>query len=240
MAYIRIEDALAGFHKEKDLLLQYNPADMAEIIRDVGFSCNLCGRCCTASFNGHVFLLDADATRAKIICHDAMIPAPEFELCDETGSFYVSGYSLRVNPDGTCIHLKEGRCQIYSERFTICRIYPYMLHREYDSEGKYNFRQIGGLNEHGEYYHDISGQEALKIAHDTISYELCWLNQMISFYTRVMQIFRKNEIRYIRRVYDTSLRAFKKGETARVFVWYQGDFILHYMRSEEYEGMGWP
>jgi len=115
-----------------------------------------------------------------------------------------------------------------------------MLHREHDSEGRYDFRQISGLNEHGEYYHDISGQKALKIARDTITYELSWLDQMIHFYTDVKQIFTASGNRYIRKVYDTSLKEFKKGETTRVFVWYQGDFVLHYMRSEEYEGMEWP
>ena len=240
MADNYMEKALKDLNQEKELLLKWDPNNLAGIIKEVGFSCFLCGRCCTSPFNGHVFLLDADAVKAKEICPDGLIPAPEFELCDEAGSFYVSGYALRVNQDGACIHLKENRCLIYTDRFTICRIYPYMLHREYDSRKKLDFRQISGLNEHGEYNNQISESEAFSIAHETIAYELSWLNQMIAFYTSAILIFRDKNTRYIRKVYDTNIKGFREGRRIQVYVWYQNTFSQHNVRSNEYYGMGWP
>jgi hypothetical protein len=80
---------------ERDLLLGWRAESLAEIIRDVGFSCLLCGKCCKAEFNGHVFLLDADAQRVMARDPALLIPAPGFELADQEGNFYVSGYALR-------------------------------------------------------------------------------------------------------------------------------------------------
>ena len=125
-----IDRELSGLMVEQDLLLKWHEQDLAEIISAVGFSCLLCGRCCTTAFNGHVFLLDADAERVMAMNPSLLIPAPEFELSDEEGNFFVAGYALRVREDGSCIFLTDTRCRIYDERFTICRIYPYMLHRE--------------------------------------------------------------------------------------------------------------
>jgi Fe-S-cluster containining protein len=134
-----IDRELSGLMVEQDLLLKWHEQDLADIISDVGFSCLLCGRCCTTEFNGHVFLLDADAERVMAMNPSLLIPAPEFELADEEGNFYVSGYALRVREDGSCIFLADSRCRIYDERFTICRIYPYMLHREPDRGKTWSF-----------------------------------------------------------------------------------------------------
>ncbi|NLL11411.1 MAG: YkgJ family cysteine cluster protein, partial [Methanomicrobiales archaeon] len=56
-----ISQELSGLIVEQDLLLKWQEQDLADIIIDVGFSCLMCGRCCTTEFNGHVFLLDSDA-----------------------------------------------------------------------------------------------------------------------------------------------------------------------------------
>ncbi len=52
---------------------------------------------------------------------------------------------------GSCWFLENGKCRIYEHRFTICRIYPYMLHREADEKGSVDWRQFCGLDQHGEY-----------------------------------------------------------------------------------------
>jgi len=175
--------------------------------------------------NGHVFLLDADAQRVMARDPALLIPAPGFELADQEGNFYVSGYALRVREDGTCIFLSDNRCTIYEERYTICRIYPYMLHREPDRKNQRTFRQISGLNEHGEYHTPISEQEALCLAQETIAYELAWLSQMIDFYTAAKEWFEQKNTRHIRAVYDRRMQAFRKGTPVCVYVWYGGTFI---------------
>ncbi|CAJ37322.1 hypothetical protein RCIX2202 [Methanocella arvoryzae MRE50] len=45
-----------------------------------------------------------------------MMPAPYYEFCDQNGEFYVSGYAIRANRDGTCHFLEKGRCRIYEQR----------------------------------------------------------------------------------------------------------------------------
>ncbi|HII76782.1 MAG TPA: YkgJ family cysteine cluster protein, partial [Methanolinea sp.] len=62
----------------------------------MGFSCTYCARCCTRAFNGHVLLLDEDAARIRSIDPTALEPQPEYDLCDQYGTFYVSGYTLRA------------------------------------------------------------------------------------------------------------------------------------------------
>lgn len=235
-----ISRTLSSLKIEQGLLMQWSEQDLAEIIRDVGFSCIRCGRCCTTDFNGHVFLLDADARRVMAMDSSLLIPAPGFELVDEEGTFYVSGYALRVLDDGSCIFLTDGRCRIYEERFSICRIYPYMLHREPDRRKKLEFKQISGLNEHGEYHDSISEEESLAFARETIAYEQAWLSQMIDFYTAAEEIFTRKNTRHIRAVYDRRIQDFRKGTPVCVQVWYQGSFVPVTVRHEEYQGFGWP
>ncbi|MDD1729695.1 MAG: YkgJ family cysteine cluster protein [Methanospirillum sp.] len=225
------------FTKELELLHAYPIKELAEIIREVGFFCTRCGSCCVTSQNGHVFLLDDDTRRAKEICPEAIIPAPFFEVCDRSGNFYVSGYALRTNPDGTCIHLTDNTCKIYSDRFSICRVYPYMLHREPDENGILSFRQISGLNEHGEYNTPISEEDSLTLASETVAYEERWLNQMIGFYKTLITRFDQSGEKHVRKIYDQQMRAFTKGEMIRVFVYFEGEFSPHTVTITEYGGI---
>ena len=206
----------------------------------MGFSCVLCGKCCTTEYNGHVFLLDGEATRISVHHPDSLIPAPEFELADEEGVFYVSGYALRVQEDGACIFLRHDRCTIYDERFSICRIYPYMLHREPDRRKNLTFRQISGLNEHGEYHNLISEEESIALAEETIAYEKAWLSQMIDFYSAAGEVFETEKKSHVRRLYDRRIQEFLKGASVEVNVWYQGRFVRSQVRCKEYVGFGWP
>jgi len=232
-----IEREQARFQKELVMLHDYPEEELAAIIREVGFSCTLCGNCCTTGQNGHVFLLDSDTERAQQICANALIPAPFFEICNREGIFYVSGYALRAHTDGTCIHLTDKRCQIYENRFSICRVYPYMLHREHDDKGILAFRQISGLNEHGEYHMPITEEESLTIARETMRYEEAWLIQMINFFHAIAGHFNATGQRHIRKVYDNQMKEFKNGKTMQVQVFYKNHFVQHLVTIRDYEGI---
>jgi len=54
---------LVELEAELALLKKYQKHDLEEIIKEIGFSCTCCGKCCTKAFNGHVFLLAEDANR---------------------------------------------------------------------------------------------------------------------------------------------------------------------------------
>ncbi len=204
------DEQIAALEAERDRLLQFPEDEFIAIIRDVGFSCDRCGRCCTREFNGHVFLLEDDTDSVRRILPDAVLPAPDFDACDQEGRFYVSGYALRTRPDGSCIFLKDGRCSIYDRRFSICRVYPYMLHREADKSGAVDWRQISGLNEHGTYNNPIEDAECTRIFRETMAYEAAFLDQEIRFRQALRDLFAREGLRYVRRTYDRLMREFRK------------------------------
>jgi len=221
-------------------VIDYPAETLAEIIRDVGFNCDRCTKCCTKEFNDHVFLLDRDTAVIKTIDPAALIPAPYFELCDRHGRFYDSGYALRTKPDGTCFFLEGNRCRIYNDRLSICRIYPYMLHREPDEGGIVDWRQISGLNRHGTYNNVIPFEESLAIAKDVKAYEIAFLEQTIRFYEFMCDHFAENGLRHIRKVYDDRMRAFRKGEPIEVFVLYNGRLEPWRMTGDSAESVSDP
>ena len=160
---------IAALTQERNSVFEYPTERHASVIHEVGFRCTCCAKCCTRAFNGHVFLLDRDVNAVREIDPAALEPAPNPEFCDQNGTFYVSGYALRAKDDdaGSCYFLENNRCRIYESRFAICRIYPNMLHREADENGKVDWRQISGLDKHGEYGMAIP-VEAVSYTHLTL------------------------------------------------------------------------
>jgi Fe-S-cluster containining protein len=218
---------------ERNSLYEYPVDDLAAIIRDIGFRCTSCSKCCTRAFNGHVFLLDRDVTSVKSIDPNALEPAPDPEFCDKNGTFYVSGYALKTkdDPEGSCWFLREGKCTIYDRRFAICRIYPYMLHREPDNEGVVDWRQFSGLDEHGKYHTELSPEECLAIARETKEYENAFLTHEIRFLEFMQEYFAKNQLRHVQKVYDDLMRAFLRGEPITVMVYHDGHLEKHQVQK---------
>lgn len=221
----RLTRMIDHLNTEREALLAYPEADLATLIQDVGFSCTCCGRCCTREFNGHVLLLDEDTRRVREIAPEALIPAPYFEFCDNTGVLYTSGYTLRIKDDGSCHFLDQNRrCTIYAERMGICRLYPYMLHRETDDDGTIDWRQIAGLNQHGEYHDEIGRAEAEEIAAAVKAYEEAYLAQEIAFLESLIAHFQKENLRHVPKILDRQIAAFRRGEPVPVKIYYNGTF----------------
>ncbi|SFM41139.1 YkgJ family cysteine cluster protein [Methanolobus profundi] len=227
-----IEDQLGTVNEELEGVQDYPMDGLVSIIKEVGFECDFCARCCTRQFNDHVFLLTDDALRMTEISSDVLEPAPYYELCDQKGRFYVSGYALKAKEDGSCIFLKDKRCTIYEQRPMICSLYPYMLHREPDEDGNVDWRQISGLNQHGLYHTEISDEEAQDIAQQIKTYETAYLRQLIAFYKKAQEHFSRNKLKHVQGVYDREMRKFKKGEEITVLVLFNGEFIEHKVRKQ--------
>ncbi|AAM30523.1 MULTISPECIES: YkgJ family cysteine cluster protein [Methanosarcina] len=228
-----IDTRLAEMHEELRDLRNFPDSEFVGIIRELGFKCELCARCCTREFNDHVFLLDSDLERVRSIDPDAVTPAPYYEFCDQNGRFYVSGYALKTKPDGSCIFLENKRCRIYESRPSICRVYPHMLHREADETGKVDWRQISGLNEHGSYHSDLDDPACKEIALETRAYEEAYLQQVIGFFEAVKAHFRTNGLKHIQRTYDRKMREFLKGECdLEIFVYCKGGFEKQKLAKE--------
>ncbi|WP_054847501.1 YkgJ family cysteine cluster protein [Methanoculleus chikugoensis] len=217
------DEQIAALEAERERLLRFPEEEFIAIIREVGFSCDCCGRCCTREFNDHVFLLGEDTDTVRSLLPDAVIPRPRSTPAIRRGRFYVSGYALRTKPDGSCIFLEDGRCSIYDRRFAICRVYPpYMLHREADETGAVDWRQIGGLNQHGSYNNPIDDAECVRIARETRAYEAAFLEQEIRFRQALRDLFDREGLRYVRRTYDLLMRDFRKGAEVEVRVFHRG------------------
>ena len=197
-----------------------------EIIREVGFVCDLCGRCCTREFNDHVFLLDDDAQRMiDIAGKEVLRPAPYFEFCDNLGRFYVMGYALRDASKGDCIFYNCGRCDHYPDRPEICKIYPYMLHREEDARGDLDWRQIGGLDLHGLYHGEVGVEKARNIIEAVKRYEIAFLRQKLEFLKKIEEHFKKLGLRHSQQIYDRKMRESKSGAELEVYVFKKGNFV---------------
>jgi len=140
--------------------------------------------------------------------------------------FYVSGYALKTINDenGSCYFLNGGKCRIYENRPLICRVYPYMLHREADEDGKVDWRQISGLNLHGDYNLLIKEDECIRIAEETIRYEEEFLLLEINFLKSIKEFFAINQLKHVQKVFDQQLRLSKTGESVKVRVYYKGKF----------------
>lgn len=230
VSLILISSRIAAAERELSELIAYPQKRLASIIKEVGFRCNLCARCCTRAFNGHVFLLDSDVVMAREIDPASIEPAPYPEFCDRNGTFYVSGYALRAKDDdcGSCYFLENNRCRIYDKRFAICHVYPYMLHREPDAQGKVDWRQIAGLDEHGDYHTKIPEDLCNEAAAETCEYEVAYLKQEIAFLAYIEEYFFKNHLRHVQKTYDDRMRTFARGEEVRIMVFCDG-------RLEEYQ-----
>lgn len=230
-----IETKLAGVRDELVGLRNFPDPEFVDIIKELGFKCELCARCCTKEFNDHVYLLDADLAIIKKIDPDAITPAPYFEFCDQKGRFYVSGYALKIKHDGSCIFLDNKRCKIYESRPIICRVYPHMLHKEADESGKFGWRQISGLNEHGSYHFELEGPECKAIAQETRAYEGAYLRQIIYFLEAVQAHFKKNGLKHVQRTYDRRMREFLKGDCElEVFVYSVNGFEKRNFKPDIY------
>ena len=211
--------------KEITEVLSFPDERFIEIIREVGFECDFCGQCCTSEFNDHVFLLDEDAERIiENVGKESLRPAPYYEFCDNLGRFYVMGYALKSKPGGHCIFYTGGRCEHYSIRPWICRIYPYTLHREEDEDGINDFRYVAGLNLHGFYHNEIDPETCKEIVRDVKRYESSFLRQKLEFFREIKKHFKKNNLRHSQQMYDRLMREFMKGKEIEVYVFFQGRF----------------
>ena len=224
---------IAALIQERNSLLAYPVERLAGVIQQIGFRCTSCAKCCTRGFNGHVFLLDRDVTSVRAFDPAAIEPAPAPEFCDQNGIFYVSGYAVRTQSDDSesCWFLENGRCRIYDRRFTICRIYPFMLHREPDEHGNVDWRQFSGLDQHGEYDAAITDNESLDLARETKEYENAFLTQEIRFLEFIQDFFTRYRLRHVQKGYDDQIRRFNRGEEITVKVYYDGNLDQHRIRK---------
>jgi len=222
---IPIPYRIIALMQERNRLFAYPLKHMSEEIRDTGFQCDCCGMCCTRAVNRHIFLLDHDVAALKKIDPFAYEPAPDPEFCDQDGTFYVSGYALRMksDADGSCWFLENGKCRIYDNRFSGCRIYPHMLRRSPDGSGSVSWRRFAKKNRHGRYGNFLTDEECLVRAREIKEYESAYLNQQIAFLETIHDFFSVHDLQHDPELYNRRMQQYRQGMPVEINVFDNGN-----------------
>ena len=108
--------------------------ELAEKIKEIGFSCTQCGECCTGTDEDSnlvmVFPHEIDdlAGETGLQAGDFSDPYPEKVQTMDGGSITFE-WCLKRTARG-CIFHDRARCTAYASRPWICRTYPFMLSGE--------------------------------------------------------------------------------------------------------------
>jgi hypothetical protein len=216
---------IIALRQEQNRLFAYPLEHLAEEIRTTGFRCTCCGSCCTRATNSHIFLLDHDVAEIKKIDPAAYEPAPGPEFCDQNGVLYVSGYALRMNDDnaGSCWFLENGRCRIYEQRFSICRIYPHMLRHSINPTGSITWQQFARKNEHGGYDAALSHEVCLRLAREIKEFENASITQQISFLETIHEYFTVHKLWHDPEMHNKRTQQIRQGIPVDIKVFHSGE-----------------
>jgi len=222
---ISIPYRIIALMQERNRLFAYPLERLAIEIWATKFRCECCGACCTQAINPHIFLLDHDVVAVRKIDPTAYEPAPGPEFCDQNGMLYVSGYALRMKDDarGSCCFLENGKCRIYDQRFSGCRIYPNMLRRSTDMGGEIVWQKFAHPNEHGQSDPIQNFDECLTLAREIKEYETAYLNQQISFLETIHEYFTVHNLRHDPKVYSVRMQRYRQGVPVDIKVFHAGE-----------------
>ena len=107
-----------------------------------------------------------------------------------------------------------------------------MLHRESDKRNKIEWRQISGIYQHGEYGVQISKEESLSIARETMEYEHGFLDHEIAFLECIQNLFTRHNLRHVQKIYDAKMRQYRQGFPITVMVYTDGHFEKYEVSKE--------
>ena len=96
----------------------------------VPFRCRLCGNCCR-DLRGNLMPEQLDAYRlARFLRERGEVEFMEdfytkYTYPDMLEGFFPVFLINTVDPDDSCVFLKDGRCSVYEARPRVCRLYPF-------------------------------------------------------------------------------------------------------------------
>jgi uncharacterized protein len=140
---------ISGLKKEIESARKLDPEKLATEIRQIGFSCQYCGKCCRRAFGDNRVMLippEIEIIReftglSKLEIAGPFVPDKDEDLSssefleflqentDFEGNIHVFGWILRRKKNGDCVFLGNGtdRCRVYPVRPMLCRTYPFYL-----------------------------------------------------------------------------------------------------------------
>jgi len=178
----------SSVYAELDVIENVDIDSIAAQIKDIGFECTRCGKCCRGSSGDNRVLLNSEDLRTLeelSLRGDFVVPMLDYpatgsygkQLVDEKGNLHTFGWMLRRQPDETCVFLEDDSgCQIYASRPLLCRTYPFFLH-----EGKLEVCECEGLGK------PISGDAAKELAIAVIHRKSVELNDTLRVYEKFLE-----------------------------------------------------
>ncbi|WP_406655891.1 YkgJ family cysteine cluster protein [Methanolobus sp. ZRKC2] len=170
--------------------------DVEEIalqIRNIGFSCNMCGKCCRKDYGDNTVIVSPG--EIERICnytrtehHRIVMPLTEHEtipdrkylednrdLIDTDGNIHTFGWKLSQKINGDCNFIEEkeagNRCSIYQARPMLCSTYPF-----YMENGELKTSECEGLGQ------QISIENSRKLAGEVVSRYVAETEETIRLY----------------------------------------------------------
>ncbi|SET10910.1 hypothetical protein SAMN04488587_2369 [Methanococcoides vulcani] len=206
------QSLIKGLQEELEAAGSILIEDIASQIREIGFSCRMCGSCCKRSGgDNRVFLTSADKEMLKScsICpEDAAIPMlpdgmdmyssssvlehlQEFEI-DSNGRLNTFGWMLKRKECGDCFFIGEDEGDYGDEAGggggqNRCNIYTdrSMLCRTYPfyiDDGELNASECGGLGD------EISYEDSILLARDLVDRYVTEIKDTILLYEKFEEI----------------------------------------------------
>ena len=130
---------------------------------------------------------------------------------------------MKADAAGSCWFLRDGRCRIYEQRFSGCRIYPHMLRRSAGVPGHISWRQFARKGCHGQHDPTFPFEECLTIAREVKEYENAFLTQQIAFLETVHEYFSIHELRHDPKMYKECMQRSRQGRSVGIKVYHAGE-----------------
>ena len=132
---------------------------------------------------------------------------------------------MKDDTNGSCWFFEDGKCRIYDQRFSGCRIYPHMLRRSAGAPGHVAWRQFARKGSHGKYDPTILFGECLTLAQEVKEYENAFLTQQISFLETIHEYFTVHDLRHDMEVYYDRMQRYQQGRPVEIKVFDAGELV---------------
>ncbi|MDW7731573.1 MAG: YkgJ family cysteine cluster protein [Methanolobus sp.] len=169
--------------------------EIASEIRNIGFSCNMCGKCCRKEHGDNTVVVSPEEIES--ICNNnrlehsrvampfttdvpGILPDERYlednrDLIDTDGNIHTFGWKLLRKRNGDCSFIPDkvagNRCGIYDVRPMLCSTYPF-----YMESGKLKTSECEGLGQ------QIPHEDSLKLAAEVIFRYIAEIEETIRLY----------------------------------------------------------
>lgn len=171
--------------------------EIASKICNIGFSCNICGKCCRKEHGDNTVVVSPE--EIELICNNnglehslvampliidvpGVLPDKKYlennrDMIDTDGNVHTFGWKLLQKRNGDCNFIQEAgagnRCGIYDIRPMLCSTYPF-----YMQNGELKTSECEGLGQ------QISQEDSLELAAEVVSRYIAEIEETMQLYQK--------------------------------------------------------